>query len=83
MKLPRDISGYDLARHLSRLDYEITRQKDSHIRLTCPAMGTRPEHHVTIPNHDSLKIGTLASILDNIAIARGITRDALIELLFG
>jgi len=83
MKLPRAISGYDLARLLSRLGYEVTRQKGSHMRLTCPAAGVRPKHHISIPNHDSLKIGTLAGILDDIATAQGITRDALIELLFG
>jgi predicted RNA binding protein YcfA (HicA-like mRNA interferase family) len=34
MKLPRDISGADLAKRLLRLGYTITRQTGSHLRLT-------------------------------------------------
>jgi len=34
MKLPRDVSGHDLARALGKYGYEITRQKGSHMRLT-------------------------------------------------
>ncbi|NYE57789.1 putative RNA binding protein YcfA (HicA-like mRNA interferase family) [Carboxydothermus ferrireducens DSM 11255] len=34
----------------------VTRQTGSHIRLTTTLKG---EHHVTIPLHDPLKIGTL------------------------
>jgi hypothetical protein len=40
-------------------------------------------HHISIPNHDELKIGTLAGILDDVANAQGMTRDELMELLFG
>jgi predicted RNA binding protein YcfA (HicA-like mRNA interferase family) len=31
MKLPRDVSGADLAKRLGRLGYEITRQTGSHM----------------------------------------------------
>jgi len=34
MKIPRDISGEELARLLKKYGYEVTRQKGSHIRLT-------------------------------------------------
>ena len=34
MKLPRDVSGVDLAKRLGRLGYEVTRQTGSHLRLT-------------------------------------------------
>lgn len=64
MKLPRDVSGDDLIKALRQLDYEPTRQSGSHIRLTTTENG---EHHVTIPNHDTIKLGTLASILDAVA----------------
>lgn len=64
MKLPRDISGQDLIRYLKKFGYEVTRQSGSHIRLTTTQSG---EHHVTIPNHNPLKIGTLSSILANVA----------------
>ena len=32
MRLPRDVSGADLARRLERLGYRTTRQTGSHIR---------------------------------------------------
>jgi predicted RNA binding protein YcfA (HicA-like mRNA interferase family) len=60
MKLPRDISGADLAKALSRLGYRTTRQTGSHLRLTTEEQS---QHHVTIPNHDAIKVGTLAGIL--------------------
>ena len=34
MRLPRDLSGQELARALRRLGYEVTRQRGSHIRVT-------------------------------------------------
>ena len=36
MRLPRDLSGSDLAQSLSKLGYLITRQTGSHLRLTTP-----------------------------------------------
>jgi len=78
LKLPRDWSGDELARRLRRIGYEVTRQTGSHMRLTM----TKPtEHHVTVPRHESLRIGTLAAILDDIAAQLEITRDALLERL--
>ena len=79
MKLPRDVSGADLAKRLGRLGYEVTRQTGSHLRLTTKERG---EHHVTIPNHDSLKVGTLAGILGDVAAHFEISRDELIQRLF-
>jgi predicted RNA binding protein YcfA (HicA-like mRNA interferase family) len=64
MKLPRDVSGVDLAKRLGRLGYAITRQTGNHLRLTT---SERNQHHVTIPNHDPLKVGTLAGILNDVA----------------
>jgi predicted RNA binding protein YcfA (HicA-like mRNA interferase family) len=78
MRLPRDLSGADLVKRLGRLGYCITRQTGSHIRLTS---ATRGEHHVTIPNHDPLRIGTLAAILDSVAAHHGLTRDVLLQRL--
>jgi len=34
MKLPRNVNGFDLAKALRVLGYEVTRQKGSHIRVT-------------------------------------------------
>jgi len=75
MRLPRDVSGADLVKALRVLGYEITRQTGSHIRLTTNENGT---HHVTIPNHDPLRIGTLASILDDTAEHFQIDRKELL-----
>lgn len=60
MKLPRDLSGADFAKALGRLGYQVTRQTGSHIRLT---VAIPYEHHVTVPAHDPLKVGTLAAVL--------------------
>jgi len=65
MRLPRDISSTELIKHLQKLGYEITRQRGSHIRLTTHRFG---EHHVTVPNHSSIRLGTLASIINDIAL---------------
>jgi predicted RNA binding protein YcfA (HicA-like mRNA interferase family) len=80
MKLPRDVSGAQLAKALSGLGYRVTRQSGSHIRLTCD----RPtQHHITIPNHDDLRVGTLAAILTDVGTHHGLSRDTLLEKLFG
>lgn len=80
MRIPRDLSGADLVKHLGRLGYAVSRQTGSHIRLTSQTNG---EHHVTIPNHDPLRIGTLAAILDSVAAHHGLTREALLQRLLG
>ena len=79
MKLPREISGAELAKLLKKYGYEITRQTGSHIRLTTTARG---EHHITIPANKYLKIGTLSSILSDIAGHFKINKDDLIKELF-
>lgn len=80
MRIPRDLSGADLVKRLGRLGYEITRQSGSHIRLTSRVRG---KHHLTIPNHDPLRIGTLAAILDGVATHHGMKRDELLQRLLG
>lgn len=79
MRLPRDLSGDDLARRLARFGYEVTRQTGSHMRLTT---NTPQQHHVTIPRHSALRVGLLAAILDDIALQVEITRDQVVERLF-
>lgn len=79
MRVPRDLSGPELIRRLGRLGYAVTRQSGSHIRLTASENG---EHHVTVPNHDPLRVGTLSAILMAVAARHGIDRDALLKRLF-
>ena len=81
MKLPRDVSGRDLAGRLSRYGYQVTRQTGSHIRLTSLARGG--EHHITIPNHATLRVGTLAGILQAVAGYLEKDRAELMRELFG
>lgn len=79
MKLPREISGEELAKILTKYGYEITRRTGSHIRLTTQKQG---EHHITIPAHKSLKIGTLSNILNDIANHFKIDKSDLVKELF-
>ncbi len=79
MKLPRDMSGADLARALRGLGYQVTRQTGSHMRLTTREHG---EHHVTVPAHNPLRLGTLNGILRDVAEHNGLSRDELLGELF-
>ena len=81
MKLPRDVSGEDLVRLLRKFGYQATRQSGSHLRVTSRLKAI--EHHVTIPAHNQLRIGTLAEILGDVASYLGVTREDLIRQLFG
>ena len=75
------MSGDDLARALARYGYSVTRQTGSHMRLTSKKKGS--EHHVTIPAHDPLRVGTLSQILSDVAGYLDISRDELMKVLFG
>ena len=79
MKLPRDVSGADLVRALAKLGYAPTRQTGSHVRLTTTKGG---ERHVTVPAHDPIKVGTLASIVRDLSEHHKMTRDEVIRTLF-
>lgn len=80
MKLPRDISSDELSSILrKKYDYQVTRQTGSHIRLTTVLKG---EHHITIPKHKTLKIGTLNNILKDIANYLDVDKQNLIRELF-
>ena len=78
MRLPRDLSGEGLSTRLAVLGYRITRQTGSHLRLTTDRDG---EHHVTIPRHTALRVGTLAAIISDLARHHRLDRDALLVLL--
>lgn len=79
MKLPRDLSAADLQKALKKLGYVPTRQTGSHLRLTTIEKG---EHHLTIPNHTPLKIGTLSAILAEIGRHFEMDRESLNRKLF-
>ncbi len=78
MKLPRNLGGNELAVLLRKYGYQVTRQTGSHMRLTTEQKG---EHHITIPRHKPLRVGTLNAILKDVAQHLGMERKALIESL--
>ena len=80
MRLPRDLSGRDLAKALSRLGYRIIHETGSHIRLFTERIG---QHHVTVPDHPSISVGTLGTILRDLQQHHQLQRDELLEKLFG
>lgn len=80
MKLSRDESGSSLIKKFSRLGYVVTRQKGSHIRLS--RIVEDKEHHITIPNHDPIKVGLLAKILNDVAQQLDITKEELMKTLY-
>ncbi len=80
-RLPRDIDGQRLILLLQKLKYSVVRQTGSHTRLTCNTEFA--EHHITVPLHSPLKIGTLNSILNDIADFHSLSKDQLVLILFG
>ena len=80
MKIPRDINSDKLIKLLDKFGYSITRQTGSHVRLTSSLKGK--EHHITIPDQKSLKVGTLSNIIGDIAEYLEIEKKDLLTKLF-
>jgi len=78
VKIPRDLSGPDLAKALHELGYERVRQEGSHIRLTTQRGG---QHHITVPNHNPIKLGTLTGILKAVAAHHKLAVEELVRTL--
>ncbi len=77
-KLPV-VSGDEVIKLLTRMGYEIVRQKGSHVRL-------RKEtgagvHKITVPLHSELAKGTLNDLLSKVALWNGTSKDELIRVL--
>jgi len=77
MKLPRDISGDELIQILQRIGYEPVRQTGSHVRMSCAIV--EDAHHITIPRHKNLKLGTLNGILQDVATHLGMEKDEILK----
>ena len=81
MRLPRDLSGRELAALLRRhYGYEVVRQSGSHLRLSTDVGGA---HRVTVPAGGPLRVGTLAAVLSEVAAHHGVSRTELEQRLFG
>lgn len=62
-KLPRDLSGHDVARALERAGFACTRRVGSHFTYR------RGDRVTTVPMHPFVKVGTLRSILRDVGLS--------------
>ncbi len=79
MKLPRDCSGAEVVRVLSRdFGYVKIKQEGSHVILQtdCPR-----SHRLAVPNHPVLRPGTLNAILRAVADAKGLEKSDILARL--
>ena len=64
---------------LSRLGYQVVRQRGSHVLLKCP--NPTGDYAITIPLHDEIAPGTLNDIPSKVALGKSIPREDLIKML--
>ena len=77
MKLPRDLSGAELIKLLCKhFGYRRVNQEGSHVILET----SEPrQHRISIPDHASLRIGTLNAILRAAATAKGVEKEDILR----
>ena len=79
MRLPRDLSGRDLVAVLvRRWGYRQIHQSGSHIIIESE---TPVHHRLAVPDHRSLRVGTLNAILRAAAAAKAVTREEILNSL--
>jgi predicted RNA binding protein YcfA (HicA-like mRNA interferase family) len=79
MKMPRDLSGAELIKMLCcDWDYRQVHAEGSHVILQT---GTPGHQRISVPNHNSLRIGTLSAILRAVAAHEGVDRQTLLDSL--
>jgi predicted RNA binding protein YcfA (HicA-like mRNA interferase family) len=77
MKLPRDLSGEELVKHLcKRWKYLKIHQVGSHIILQ--TQHPTP-HRIAVPEHNPLRIGTLNGILASVAAYKNVPKEAILK----
>ena len=82
MRLPRDLSGEDLAALLRRrYGYRFVRQSGSHMTLT--GIVGDVSHSVTVPRHRAIRVGTLSGILADVAAHLSVSQEEVRDELFG
>lgn len=79
MKLPRDLNGRTLVKAFCRdWGYRVVNQVGSHIILQTDS----PSHQrISVPDHNPIRIGTLNSILRQVAAHKGVPREDLLRSL--
>jgi len=77
MKLPRDLSGEDLIRHLSKhWGYQRVHQVGSHVILQTE----QPmPHRVAVPAHAVLRVGALNAILSAVAAHKNVAKEEILR----
>ena len=77
MKLPRDLSGTEVARRLARhYGYRVNRSRGSHMTVTLTAEGD--QHQVTVPRHRDVRIGPLDAIIADVLAFLGLPKQAVL-----
>jgi predicted RNA binding protein YcfA (HicA-like mRNA interferase family) len=77
MKLPRDLSGEELVRHLCKFwGYERIHQVGSHVILQ---IQQPTPHRIAVPAHIPLRIGTLNGILASIAAHKNVPKESILK----
>jgi predicted RNA binding protein YcfA (HicA-like mRNA interferase family) len=59
-KLPRNMSGRDLVKHLEKIGYAVDHQRGSHIIMK---HGERPLPRLSVPDHKTVRIGLLRNVI--------------------
>jgi predicted RNA binding protein YcfA (HicA-like mRNA interferase family) len=77
MKLPRDLSGEELIKHLCKhWGYRRVHQVGSHVILQTQEP---TPHRVAVPAHTALRVGTLNSILSACALHKNVTKEDVLK----
>jgi predicted RNA binding protein YcfA (HicA-like mRNA interferase family) len=77
MKLPRDLSGEELIKHLCKhWGYRRVHQVGSHVILQTHEP---TPHRVAIPAHTALRVGTLNAILSAVAAHKNVTKEDVLK----
>lgn len=77
MKTPRNVYGTDLAKHLCKhWEFQQSHYTGSHIMLDTKTPFPR---RTSVPAHRPVAIGTLNSILDDVAKHKNVTREDLLR----
>ena len=77
MRLPRDLSGEDLVKHLCKhWGYRRIHQVGSHVILQTEVPAP---HRIAVPAHMRLRVGTLNGILASIAAHKNVSKEAILQ----
>jgi predicted RNA binding protein YcfA (HicA-like mRNA interferase family) len=77
MKLPRDLSGERLVKHLCKhWEYQKVHQVGSHIVIQT---GQPTSHRIAVPAHSPLRIGTLNAILAAVATHKAVAKEEILK----